>query len=354
MTEETIETPNATPVVPPVKEVETQPAESKKVAEKPQDKSNGKSAHNKSAKSLVCPHHKEGDYFTFPVEDILVDKGANPRRVFDKENLASMAATIKQVGLIHPLSLYWGADSKYHLIAGERRLRAAKLAGIKSVPVQLCSNNAGDVAYIRMTENLHHERLNPLEEAYGLRELLGKSIYLKNDNKPTIMTAKILAREYKKSEAWISQRLALLDLPSDVQDALLKGTITFIHARELIDLKSPEAQRKYFEKITKEGLKARGELQQAVDKAKGDRARVKNKGKDEVLTGKPDIGRQSLDTALKNLQSAPIAGRKRDELRESLATSYEKFDRSKDGEKRQFYKGVVAGLEWAAGLRDKF
>jgi ParB family chromosome partitioning protein len=302
----------------------------------------------------ACPQ-SIGDVFTIKVGEALVDKGANPRKTFDRENLNSMSATIKQVGIINPLSVFWGVDGKYHLIAGERRLKAAKLAGLKVVPVKLFASDDVTVATIRLTENLHHDALNPLEEALALKPLIGKTTTLPGDKKAVTITNKVLAKLIKKSQAWVSQRFSLLDMPQQIQDALLKGKISFVHARDLIALPSQEAQVKLFEKIMK-GEAGRDDIKDAAAKAKTARARKKG-GKTRGRTADdgevPNITRQSLDTALERLQSVPMTVRKKTDVREGIATGYERFDRAKSDDKKSYYKGFVAALEWAGGLREK-
>jgi len=325
----------------------------KKASAPPAKKTSKKAAAVKAGP--VCPADA-GTVFTLKVGAVTVDKGANPRKMFDRENLASMAATIKQVGIINPLSVFWGVDGKYHLIAGERRLKAAKIAGLKQVSVRLFSNDPVVVATIRLTENLHHDALNPLEEALALKPLIGKQTTLPGSKKSVTITNKVLSTMIKKSQAWVSQRFALLDMPVQVQDALLKGKISFVHARDLIALPSQEAQVQLFEKIMK-GESTTDDLKDEAAKAKTARARAKD-GKTRGRTvddgEAPNISRQSLDTALERLQVAPIVVRKKTDVREGIATGYERFDRAKSDDKKHYYKGFVAALEWAGGLREKF
>lgn len=305
-------------------------------------------------KGPTCPQ-KVGDEFALKMAEVVVDKGANPRKTFDRENLNSMSATIKQVGIINPLSVYWGDDGKYHLIAGERRLKAAKLAGLKVVPVKLFPNDEVTIATIRLTENLHHDALNPLEEAMALKPLIGQQTTLPDEKKPVTITNKVLAKMIKKSQAWVSQRFALLDMPQQIQDALLKGQISFVHARDLIALSSQEAQVKLFEKIMK-GEAGTDSIKDAAAKAKTDRARKKGgktRGRSADDGEVPNITRQSLDTALERLQTVPISVRKKTDVREGIATGYERFDRAKSDDKKNYYKGFVAALEWVGGLREK-
>lgn len=303
----------------------------------------------------TCPNALDSS-FLLKTADLLVDKDANPRKTFDRENLKAVAANIKQVGIINPLSVFWGSDGKYHLIAGERRLRAAKIAGMKVVPVRLFENDDVVIATIRLVENLQQEKLNPLEEALALKPLLGKRIVPRGKKKSVVITNKVLALEITgKSQAWVSQRFSLLDMPKQIQDALLSGKISFVHARDLIALPSQEAQVNLFEKLMK-GESSKSDLKDEAAKAKTARARAKEgktRGRTADDGAMPNITRQSLDTALERLQAITFDVRKKSDVREGIATAYERFDRAKTEETKLFQKGVVAGVEWAAGLREK-
>jgi ParB family chromosome partitioning protein len=306
------------------------------------------------AKPKVKKTTKVGDQITLKVSAIVVDKDANPRRTFDREALNSMAATFKHVGVVNPLAVFEDDQGRFHLIAGERRLRAAKIASLKEVPCRVFDDDEVTIHYVRCAENMNHEQLNPLEEARALKPLLGKEIVLPGDKTPTVITNKVLAKMYKKSQAWVSQRFALLDMPQKIQDALMKGTISFVHARDLIALDNQEAQLKLFDRMVK-GESSTKDLRKEADKAKGKRAASgKKRGRPTQSDGEaPNLARQSLDTALERLQGIKITLRGKNDVREQIATVYEKHDRSKSEDRKQYLKGVAAGLEWASGIREE-
>lgn len=316
-------------------------------------KTETKKAAPKKPTPKVKKSTKPGDQITLKISAIIIDKDANPRRIFDREALNSMAATFKHVGIVNPVAVYEDDKSKFHLIAGERRIRAAKIAGLKEVPCRVFDDDEVTIHYVRCAENMNHEQLNPLEEARALKPLLGKEIVLPGDKEPTVITNKVLAKMYKKSQAWVSQRFALLDMPTKIQDALMKGVISFVHARDLIALDSQEAQLKLFEKMTK-GESSTKDLRKAADKAKGKRAAAgKKRGRPAQSDGEaPNLARQNLDTALERLQNIKLALRGKNDVREQIATVYEKHDRSKSEDRKNYLKGVAAGLEWAGGIRD--
>lgn len=357
------DTNTTTPIkteAPPAAQAGGGTAKTEAKAEKPKvdkkDSGNGKSAAapTKPAKPKVKKNTKVGDQLNLKVSEIIVDKNANPRQVFDREALNSMAATFKHVGVVNPLAVYEDDKGKFHLIAGERRLRAAKIAGLKEVPCRVFEDDEVTVHYVRCAENMNHEQLNPLEEARALKPLIGQQIVLPGDKTPTVITNKVLAQMYKKSQAWVSQRFALLDMPQKIQDALMKGTISFVHARDLISLDNAEAQLQLFDKMVK-GESSTKDLRKAADKAKGKRAASggKKRGRPAQTDGEaPNLVRQNLDTALERLQGIKIALRGKNDVREQIATVYEKHERSKSDDKKNYLKGVAAGLEWAAGIRE--
>ena len=157
-----------------------------------------------------------------PVEAIQVPEGANPRRHFDPRALQELADSIAQHGMIQPLVVRCD-DGAYTLIAGERRYRAAKLAGLEQVPVTL---REGDESALELAvdENLHRQDLDPVEEAHAFQAILhgGK------------LTKKQLAARVSKTAAYANDRLRLLDLPEQIQGHLAAGVIPVRLAKQLI------------------------------------------------------------------------------------------------------------------------
>lgn len=171
------------------------------------------------------------EYRNVPVT-ALQESASNPRKRFDESSLNELAASFKTQGILAPLLVREVEESKYEVIAGARRLRAAKLAEIESVPVRLVKLTDAEAIEAQCVENLQREDIHPLEEALGFKSLLelGESYNI----------AHIAARA-GKSEAYIYGRLKLADLIPPVAEAFLKDKVTIGHA--LLIAKLPAAQQ---------------------------------------------------------------------------------------------------------------
>src|SRR6266851_3885038 len=162
---------------------------------------------------------------SIPLREISPDPG-NPRKSYDPARLAELALSIKEHGILEPLLLRPkpGSDGGYFITAGERRFRAAKLAGLEVVPALIrVEGSGGAVDQVRLVENLQREDLNVLERAHGYRDYLQRIVAKQAD----------LARVLGLTEAHVSQTLAVLDLPPSVQTLLEDGVLGLKHAREL-------------------------------------------------------------------------------------------------------------------------
>jgi ParB family transcriptional regulator, chromosome partitioning protein len=159
-----------------------------------------------------------------PLDAITVAEGANPRRRFDEHALRELADSITKHGLIQPLVVRTD-DGGYTLIAGERRYRAAKLAGLKQVPVTL-RNGDESALELAVDENLHRQNLDPVEEAHAFQAILrsGK------------LNKKQLAERVSKSAGYVNERLRLLDLPEKIQDHVATGKVPVRLAKQLIEM----------------------------------------------------------------------------------------------------------------------
>ena len=170
-----------------------------------------------------------------------------PRRWFREEPLAELAKSMKEFGVLQPLLVRRDGPDRYELIAGERRLRASKLAGRETVPVLLVEMNDQKVAEVGLIENLQREDLHYLEEAESFKQLLGFFG----------LTTEKLAERLGKSASSISNRLRLLKLGPAVRDAVVKSGITEKHARSLLKLEDPAMQLAVVKKIEEQGLTSR-------------------------------------------------------------------------------------------------
>lgn len=177
-----------------------------------------------------------------PVEDIIPNR-FQPRLSFDDTSLNDLALSIKQHGIIQPLVLRRKND-KYEIIAGERRFKAAKLAGLASVPAVISNLDDNDSAEVAIVENIQRKDLTAIEEAKSFQALLDKGY----------MTQDELARKMGLSQSAISNKLRLLTLDESVQDAILSEKISERHARTLLKVPSHEKQKELLNKIINERL----------------------------------------------------------------------------------------------------
>lgn len=169
-----------------------------------------------------------------------------PRKQFDQAALEDLAGSIKQYGIIQPI-IVSKKDDYYEIIAGERRWRAAKIAGLKQIPVVIKEYTDKEIAEISLIENIQRENLNPVEEAKAYKRLIEEYD----------LTQEELAERISKSRTQITNTMRLLKLHEDVQEMLVEGRLTAGHARALLGLEDPEDQLRLAERITTETLSVR-------------------------------------------------------------------------------------------------
>lgn len=180
------------------------------------------------------------------LEDILPNS-RQPRTIFEPEALEELAASIRQYGLIQPLVVRPLAEGKYELIAGERRLRAARLAGLRSVPIVLRSAGNQSALEIALIENVQREDMNPLECARSYRRLIDEFG----------LTQELVADRVGKSRTAIANTLRLMRLPEIIQRGIEESKISEGHARALLAFDSPARQLAVYELILDKGLSVR-------------------------------------------------------------------------------------------------
>ncbi len=179
----------------------------------------------------------EKEIFEIYIEDIIPNR-FQPRLTFDEGALNELAESIKQHGIIQPLVLR-KIEDKYEIIAGERRYKAAQIAGLKKVPAVIMNLDDGESAEIAVVENIQRRDLTALEEAESYKKLLDKGY----------LTQEQLANRMGKTQATISNKLRLLGLNDEVKEALLNQKISERHARSLLSLKNAEDQTNVLHKI---------------------------------------------------------------------------------------------------------
>lgn len=170
-----------------------------------------------------------------------------PRRHFDEEALQELAASIAEVGVLLPLIVRPVADGEYELIAGERRWRAAQIAGLEEVPVIVRSASAQDSLEIALIENVQREDISPVECAVAYRRLSGEFGLTQDE----------IAQKVGKSRSAVANTMRVLALPAPMQQAISEGFLTEGHARALLMVDNPRVQEALFEQIVNEGLSVR-------------------------------------------------------------------------------------------------
>lgn len=181
-----------------------------------------------------------------PLDEIEINP-KQPRRDFDEIALSELAASIKMHDIIQPLTVTRLANGKYRIIAGERRFRAAKIAGIKDVPVYVRETKDSQLLELALLENLQRENLNAMEIALSYRRLMEELDY----------TQEQLAERMGKERSTVTNYIRLLKLPPDIQVAVRNGTISMGHARALINVDLVDKQLFIFHEIKNKELSVR-------------------------------------------------------------------------------------------------
>ena len=188
-----------------------------------------------------------------------------PRITFNEKELLELSASIKSNGLIQPLLVRQSKIFGYELIAGERRLKAAKLANLTKVPVIIKNVSDNESMQQAIIENLQRSDLNPIEEAKAYQQLIEKNG----------MTHDELADLMGKSRPYITNMLRLLNLPDQLLQAVEKGELSQGHARVLLTVENTESQKEWFEKIIKNKLSVR-QIENAIKSSKKQKPIAKN------------------------------------------------------------------------------
>ncbi len=185
-------------------------------------------------------------YFQCPIEDILPAR-EQPRKLFSKQSLDELAASIKETGIIQPLIVRRIEGGRYELIAGERRLKAAKIAGIPFLPVVVSEATSEKAFELALIENIQREDLNPIEEALAFKELQEKYQ----------LTQEAIATRVGKDRSSVANCLRLLTLPEEIRGDIIEGRLTMGHARALLAIEDDETKLKLKKRIIEEGLSVR-------------------------------------------------------------------------------------------------
>lgn len=192
--------------------------------------------------SVIKHFSGEINVIRVPVEKIQANP-YQPRKDFKPEALEDLAASIAEYGVLQPLLVARGNDDNFFLIAGERRLRASKMAGLLDVPVIVSSYTEQQIAEIALIENLQREDLHFLEETEGYEKLMTQFN----------LTQEAMAVRVGKKQSTIANKLRLLNLPLEIRNALKEAQLTERHGRALLKLKNSELQEQVLKQIIKNG-----------------------------------------------------------------------------------------------------
>lgn len=230
------------------------------------------------------PSHEEGKYRLVP-PDLIAPNPLQPRHDFDQDSLQQLADSLKRNGMIQPLVVKQ-SDSGFIIIAGERRLRAARIAGLKEVPVVLMDEvDEPRMLELALVENLQREDLNPLEAAEGYRTLIERCNLTQND----------LAGKVGKSRAAVANTLRLLTLPDLVKQMIREGKLSEGHARAILAAGTEEQMLILAQRALREALSVRDVEREAGRGKRKSRAILR---KDPILSDTETFLKQLLGTSV--------------------------------------------------------
>ncbi len=189
---------------------------------------------------------QEGEASALPLRDIEPDKD-QPRKTFEGESLAELAKSIEERGVLQPIIVRPNPAGGYRIVAGERRWRAARLAGLREIPARVMELSDEEAIELALIENLQREDLDPVEEALGYRQLMERCG----------LTQEQAAERLAKSRSSVANSLRLLALPEDVLALLKEGSLSAGHAKAVLSLAEGERQSELAARIVAEGLNVR-------------------------------------------------------------------------------------------------
>lgn len=240
--------------------------------------------------------------------DLVQPNKEQPRKTFDEEKINELAESIKNYGVLQPL-LVQKNDSFYEIIAGERRWRAAKAAGLKEVPAVLKEYSKQEAMEISLIENVQRADLNPIEEALGYRQLIDEFG----------LTQEEIAVRVAKSRTAITNTMRLLKLDEQIQNMLVQGVITSGHARALLALEDTQMQLKAAKEILDKKLSVR-ETERLVKRLQKEASGEKKeeKKKDETLA----LIYQDLEDRMKSVMGTKVSIHNKDKNKGRIEIEY--------------------------------
>ncbi len=193
----------------------------------------------------IAEKREGGPFLMIPLSEI-VSNPLQPRKFFDQERIAELSVSIREKGVLVPI-LVTGRNGKYELVSGERRLRAAGLAGLKEIPAVVREAEPSETLELAIIENIQREDLDPIEEAAAYQELIDRFGYTQEE----------VASKMAKDRATVGNMLRLLKLPTKVKQALQSSQISVGHARALLAIPEIEKQLYFVDRIVEEGWSVR-------------------------------------------------------------------------------------------------
>ncbi|MBD5347969.1 MAG: ParB/RepB/Spo0J family partition protein [Bacteroides sp.] len=225
----------------------------------------------------------------------IVPNPDQPRRFFDEEAIDELATSIRELGIVQPLTLRLTDSGNYQIIAGERRWRAASRAGLATVPAYVRTASDSEMTEMALIENIQREDLNAIEVALGFKKLIDSYS----------LTQERLSERLGKKRATIANHLRLLKLPAEIQLGLRDRHIDMGHARAILAVSDPKDQLKLYKRILKEGLSVRNVERLARELAEGAKNQTKEKEPvDETYAGFADRLSERFNTPVKFSRNA--------------------------------------------------
>lgn len=242
-----------------------------------------------------------------------------PRSTFDEETLRELADSIRELGIIQPLSLRLKDDGRYQIIAGERRWRAANMAGLTSVPAYVRTASDSELTEMALIENIQREDLNAIEVALTFRKLIDTYN----------LTQERLSTRLGKKRATIANHLRLLKLPAEIQFGLRDRKLDMGHARALLSVENPKQQLQLYNLIIKEGLSVRRveEMAREINMAiqRGETPEIEPK---KAAPATPDTSREYrfFTEEMAGVFKAPVKFKRNDDGKGSITLKFESDD----------------------------
>lgn len=236
-----------------------------------------------------------------------------PRRTFDTESLEELAGSIRELGIVQPLTLRMTPSGRYQIIAGERRWRAAGMAGISSVPAYIRTASDLQMTEMALIENIQRQDLNAIEVALGFKKLIDTYS----------LTQERLSERLGKNRATIANHLRLLRLPAEIQLALRDHIIDMGHARALLALDDTKAQLRIYRQTVKDGLSVRAVEALVKKETMKDASKPQNEKKatEEI---NPEYGR--IADSLTKILESPVKFARKQDGKGSITISFKNDD----------------------------